>query len=87
MTYSEAVDYILDIPKCTNLKERLALDITNGSTNLDDGNLCLFCCKITEETALDLICDVRDYLYSSTAIVTTALLLQYGPVYLSGCHI
>ena len=69
------------------LKERLALDITNGSTNLDDGNLCLFCCKITEETALDLICDVRDYLYSSTAIVTTALLLQYGPVYLSGCHI
>ena len=42
------------------LKERLAFDITNGSTNLDDGNLCLFCCKITEETALDLICDVRD---------------------------
>ena len=69
------------------LQERLTLDITDGSTHLDDGDLCLFCCKITEETALDLICDVRDYLYSSSAVVTAALFLQYGPVYLSGCHV
>ena len=65
--------FMLELTDC--LQERLTFDITNSSTHFNNSDLCLFCCKITEETALDLICDVRDYLHSSSAIITAALFL------------
>ena len=39
------------------------------------------------ETALDLIGDMRDDLYRSTAEISAAFFLQNGPVNLTGCDI
>ncbi len=57
------------------LQKRLTLDITNGTADLDDGNICLIIRKIAVETALDFIGDMRDYLYCTSAIIAAALAL------------
>ena len=56
-------------------QERLALDITYGTADLNDGDTGLIIRKIAVETALDLIGDMRDDLYSTSAVITTTLLL------------
>ena len=53
-------------------KERLAFNITNSSTDLNDSNLSICCSRITVETALDLICNMRDYLNSSSTEISSS---------------
>ena len=69
------------------LQERLTLDVTYGTAYLDDGDTGLIICKVAVKAALDLIGDMGDDLYSTSAVITTTLLLQYGPVYLTGGNI
>ena len=68
-------------------KERLAFNITYCTADLDDSNLSIFCSRITVETALDLICNMRDYLNSSSAEISAAFFLKNGPIDLSCCNI
>ena len=68
-------------------KERLAFNITYCTADLDDSNLSICCSRITVETALDLICNMRDYLNSSSAEISAAFFLKNGPVDLSCCNI
>ena len=68
-------------------QERLAFDVTYGTADLNDGDTGLVIRKIAVETALDLVGDMRDDLYGTSAIVAAALLLQYGPVYLTGGNV
>ena len=75
-------DFMLELTN--GLQERLALDITYGTADLDDGDTGLIIRKIAVETALDLIGDMRDDLYRTSAVITTTLFLQYGPVYFTG---
>ena len=69
------------------LQERLAFDITYGTADLDDGDAGLIIGKVAVKAALDLIGDMRDDLYGTSAVITTTLLLQYGPVYLTGGNV
>ena len=69
------------------LKERLAFDISDGSAYFNNGNFCIFSRWIAIETGLDLVCDVRDNLYSSSAEISTTFFLQYGPIDLTGCDV
>ena len=59
----------------------------DSTANLDNGNFCLISCKIAVETILNFICDVRDYLHGTAAVIATALALQYAPVNLSSGNI
>ena len=68
-------------------KERLAFNITNSSTDLNDSNLSICCSRITVETALDLICNMRDYLNGSSTEISAAFFLKNGPIDLSCCNI
>ena len=68
-------------------KERLAFNITNSSTDLNDSNLSICCSRITVETALDLICNMWDNLNSSAAKVTATFFRENGPIYFSGCYV
>ena len=56
-------------------QERLALDITYGTADLNDGDTGLIIGKVAVKSALDLIGDMRDDLYSTSAVITTTLLL------------
>ena len=77
--------FMLELTNC--LQKWLALNIADSSANFNDGNVCILGSKIPIETALDFIGDMRDNLYSPSAIVTAAFLLKNGPVYFSGCYI
>ena len=66
-------DFMLELTN--GLQKRLTLDITYGTADLDDGDTGLIIRKIAVETALDLIGDMRDDLYRTSAIVAAALLL------------
>ena len=68
-------------------QERLTLNITNCPAYLDDGNSVLIRCFCSVKTALDLVGDMRDYLYSTSAKITVTLFLKNRPVNLTGCHI
>ena len=57
------------------LQERLALDVTYGTAYLDDGDTGFIICKVAVKAALDLIGDMGDDLYGTSAIVAAALLL------------
>ena len=57
------------------LQKRLALDVTYGTADLDDGDAGLIICKVAVKAALDLIGDMGDDLYGTSAIVAAALLL------------
>ena len=65
-------------------EERLAFDISYGTADLNDGDFRIFCNRITVETALDFIGDVRDDLDRPAAEISPPFFLQYGPVDLSG---
>ncbi len=64
-------------------QERLAFDVSDGSTDFDDRNLGICSCRVTIETALDLIRDMRDDLYGSSTKISTTFFLKNGPVNLS----
>ena len=68
-------------------QERLAFDVSDGSTDFDDRNLGICSCRVTIETALDLIRDMRDDLYGSSTKISTTFFLKNGPVYFSGCDV
>ena len=61
--------------------------ITNCTAYLDDGNSVLIRCFCSVKTALDLVGDMRDYLYSTSAKITVTLFLKNRPVNLTGCYI
>ena len=65
----------------------LAFDIADGTADFNDGNVCLLGSKVPVEAALDLVCDVRDDLYGTSAEIAAALLLKNRPVYLTGCNV
>ena len=68
-------------------QKRLTFDITYSSADFNDRDAHIRICEITVETTLDLIGNMRDDLYSTSTIVTTAFLLQYAPVNLTGGHV
>ncbi len=69
---------MLELTDC--FQERLAFDITYRTTDFDDGNSVLSSMWIAVKTALNLICNMRNYLNSSSAEITTAFFLKYRPV-------
>ena len=77
--------FVLELTDC--LEERLALDVADGTADFNDGNVCLLGSKVPVEAALDLVCDVRDDLYGTSAEIAAALLLKNRPVYLTGCNV
>ena len=79
-------DFMLELTD--RFEERLAFDITYGTTDFDDGDMRLIRSgKIAVETALDFVCDVRDDLNRASAKITTAFFLENRPVYFSGCDV
>ena len=68
-------------------QKRLAFNITHRTAYFDNGNSGIFICKVTIETTFDLICDMRDHLNGTTAVITTTLLLQNRPVNLAGGNV
>ena len=56
-------------------QERLAFDITYRTADLDDGDAGLIIGKVAVKAALDLIGDMRNDLYGTSAVITTTLLL------------
>ena len=57
-------------------QERLAFDISNGSADFDNGNFRILCSRIAVEAGFDLICNMRDYLNSSSAEISAAFFLK-----------
>ena len=76
---------MLELTNC--LQKWLALNVTDSSANFNDGNVRIIGSKIPIETALDFIGDMRNNLYSPSAIVTAAFLLKNRPVNLTSCYI
>ena len=68
-------------------QERLALDIAHRAAHLDNGDTGLFVRIITIKTVFDLVCNMGNYLHGTSAKVSAALFLQYGPVDFSGSHV
>ena len=56
------------------LYERLAFDISDCTTYFDDSYMHIIRNVISVEAALNFVCDVRDYLYCTTAVISTTLL-------------
>ena len=57
----------------------LAFDIAYGAANLDDGNARILVCKIAVKTAFNFVCNMRNHLHGTAAIVAAAFFLQNGP--------
>ena len=68
-------------------QERLALNITDCTANLDDGNSVFVCGFCSVKTTLDLVGNMRDHLNGTSAEITMTLFLKNRPVNLTGCHI
>ena len=78
-------DIVLELTD--GFQERLTFDIADRTADFDDRNAGFVRCEITVETALDLIGDMWDNLYRSSAEISAAFFLQNGPVNLTGCDI
>ena len=78
---------LLMLELADRLEERLAFDITHRTADFNDGDLRVFRCRISVETALDFICDMGNDLDSASAEIPAAFLLEYGPVDLPGSYI
>ena len=78
-------DFMLKLTE--RFKERLALDIAHGAAHLDDGDSGFLIGKITVETAFDFVCNMRDYLNGSPAVISPAFLLEHAPVNFTRGHI
>ena len=66
------------------LEERLALDIADRSADFNNRDLRVLGGRIAVEPAFALVCEMRDDLYSASAEVPAAFLLQNRPVDFSG---
>ena len=66
------------------LQERCAFDIAYCTADLCDDHIRIGLLADTVNTVLDLVGDVRNYLYCTAQIVAPALLVQNGPVNLTG---
>ena len=80
------VSYLM-LELADGFQEWLALNITDGSSDFDNRDMCIFGSEIPIETAFDLIGDVWDNLHGSSAVITAALLLKNRPVNLTGCYV
>ena len=69
------------------LQKRLTLDISYRSADLDDGNDILIGVVGAEKARFDFICDVRDHLNGTTAVIAVPLLVEDGPVDFSRRHV
>ena len=78
-------DFVLELTD--GFQEWLAFDITDRTTDLDNGDPCFLIGEVAVKTALDLIGDMRNDLYGTAAVITAAFFLQNAPVYLSGCDV
>ena len=78
-------DFMLELTDC--LQEWLTLNISNRSADLNDRDMCIVGCEVAVKSALDFVCDMRDYLNGASTIITTTFFLKNGPVYFSGCNI
>ena len=58
-----------------SLKERLGLDVTHGTADLDQRHVGIAC--TFDDAALDLVGNMRNHLDGRTQVVTTALLAQH----------
>ena len=76
---------MLELSDC--FKEWLTFNISNGSTNLDNCDMGVFRSEVPIETTLYFICNMRNDLNSSSAIITATLLLEYRPAYFTGGYI
>ena len=69
------------------LQEGLALNISNRTTDLDNGYGIFILRPGGVESGLDLIGDVGNHLYGASAVIPVPLFVQDGPVYFSRSHI
>ena len=53
----------------------LAFNIAYCAAHLNDGDMRFILCIAAVETAFDFVCDMRDNLHSTSAVIAPALLL------------
>ena len=87
MNQDDVFTSFLMLELADGFKERLTFDVTNGSADFDNGNFRIFSGRVTVETVLDLICDVRDYLYGPSAEISPAFLLKNRSVDFAGRNV
>ena len=71
-------DFMLELTD--GFEERLAFDIAHRTADFDDGNSRLFIGEIPVKTALDFVCNMRNDLYGSAAVIAPAFFLENGPL-------
>ena len=74
-------DLVLEL--ADGLQEGLALDVAHRAADLDNGNAHVRVSKVSVETALDFVCDVRNHLHGTAAVIAAPFFLQDSPVYFS----
>ena len=70
-----------------SLQERHTLYISNCTSNLHKTDIGTTLCSHLPYAVLDLVCDMRDYLYGLAKIFTPALLCYHSLIYLTGGQI
>ena len=70
-----------------SFKERLALNISGSTANLDDSYFCFRSILIMIKTAFDLVGNVWDNLNSVAAKITASFFVQDTPVNFTGSNI
>ena len=68
-------------------QERLAFDVTNSSTDFNNGNFRILSSRVAVEAGFDLVCNMWDNLNRSSAEISAAFFLKNGPIDLSCCNI
>ncbi len=68
-------------------EERLTFDIAYRTAYFNDGNSRLFIGEITIKTALNFVCNVRNYLYCAPAVIAPPFFLKHGPIDFTRCDI
>ena len=69
------------------LQKRLAFDVTDGTAYLNDGDFRVLGGVVPVKSVFDLICDMGDNLYCSSAEISAAFFGQNRPVDLAGGHV
>ena len=70
-----------------SFKERLRFDITDGTTDFDNGNSGFIVLEIAMESGFDFICDMRNNLDCSSSVISMSFLGENGLIDLTGCDI
>ena len=87
MNHDGVLSADLSLKLSDGLQKRLALDIADRSSDLDNRNGILLLRLRRIKPGLDLIRNVRDDLNGSPAVIAVSFLVQYGPVHLACRHI